>query len=110
MTHLKRLSCAAAVVAALGVPAGMALAEVVATIGQKGKSFSEKEVTVSPGDTVRFQNDDERAHNIMVTEGKSFNGGLQVPGDHTDITFDEPGDYTIGCAIHPTMEMVVHVK
>jgi plastocyanin len=80
-------------------------------ISQKGKQFSEKEVTIKKGDTLLFVNDDNIAHNVMSsTPGNTFNLGSQAPGKSTPVTFDKSGDIQVICAIHPGMKMLVKVS
>lgn len=80
------------------------------TIREKGKVFSETELTVKAGETVVFENDDKVAHNVMsMTPGNKFNLGLLKPGTATPVTFDTPGEIKIICAIHPSMKMTVKV-
>jgi len=80
------------------------------TIGQKGKVFSDPEVSLKKGDTLVFLNDDNIAHNVLsTTPGHQFNMGLIGPGHATPVTFDKAGDIQIFCAMHPTMKMVVKV-
>lgn len=80
------------------------------TINEKGKVFSQSEITVKAGDTVVFVNDDNIAHNVLSTApGNSFNLGLLEPGTSTPVTFNTPGEIPIICAIHPSMKMLVKV-
>jgi plastocyanin len=79
------------------------------TIHEKGKVFSQTEITVKAGDTLMFENDDNVAHNVMsTTPGNTFNMGLLKPGSATPVTFKTPGDILVICAIHPSMKL--HVK
>jgi plastocyanin len=104
MTSLKTI---AAVAFLAGISAAYAADR---TIGQKGKVFSEKEVTVKKGETLVFVNDDNIAHNVLsTTPAHKFNLGLIQPGHSTPVTFKTAGDLNILCAIHPTMKMVVKV-
>ncbi len=98
--------------AALAFLAGGSLALAAEkTIGQKGKQFSEKEVSIKKGDTLVFVNDDNIAHNVMSrTAGNTFNLGSQMPGKSTPVTFDKPGEIQVVCAIHPGMRMLVKVN
>ena len=97
-----------AVVAFLaGISAGYATER---TIGQKGKVFSQSEVSIKKGETLVFVNDDSIAHNVLSTSpAHRFNLGLIQPGHSTPVTFKNAGDLNIICAIHPTMKMVVKV-
>jgi plastocyanin len=100
-----------AVVLALAFASGSAVALAAErTIGQKGKVFSESSLTIKKGDVVVFMNDDNVSHNVMtVGSGADFNTGSQAPGDSTPIVFEKAGEFTILCAMHPRMKMVVKV-
>ena len=79
-------------------------------IGQKGKAFSDAEVTVKVGETLVYVNDDSVTHNILSTSaGNEFNLGSQEPGASTPATFKTAGDVKVMCAIHPRMQMAVKV-
>lgn len=79
-------------------------------IYQKGRVFSSENVSVKKGEALTFINDDSIPHNIMsATKGSEFNLGSQAPGTSTDVTFKEPGDVQVICAIHPRMKMMVKV-
>ena|SRR5262249_4149996 len=79
-------------------------------IGQKGKVFSETEVTLKVGETLVYVNDDNIVHNIFsTTAGNEFNLGTQEPGASVPVTFKAPGDVKVICAIHPRMQMTVKV-
>jgi plastocyanin len=94
---------------AVGYASVMAYAGAQHTITEKGKVFSQADITIKTGDTVVFVNDDNIAHNVMSNdEGNKFNLGLLQPGTSTPVTFDKAGEATILCAIHPSMKM--HVK
>jgi plastocyanin len=81
------------------------------TIYQEGKKFSEAEVSVKKDDSVTFTNKDPVTHNVFSsTEGMAFDLKTQKPGASTTITFDRAGDATVQCAIHPQMQMKVHVR
>jgi plastocyanin len=80
------------------------------TITQKGRIFSAESVTVKKGEALTFVNDDSVPHNIISTsKGNEFNLGSQPPGAATDVTFKEPGDALVICAIHPRMKMTVKI-
>jgi plastocyanin len=81
------------------------------SISQKGKAFSESVITIEKGDVVIFVNDDSVTHNVMSTDaGNEFNIGAQPPGVSTPVTFDKAGEFTILCAIHPRMKLIVKVN
>jgi plastocyanin len=80
------------------------------TITQKGRAFSSESITIKKGDSLTFVNDDTVPHNIFSTsKGNEFNLGSQSPGASTDVTFKEPGEVQVICAIHPRMKMTVIV-
>jgi len=81
------------------------------TITQKGKAFSTGEITIKAGDSVKFQNDDDTAHNVFSsTSAHEFNVGIQKSGVAGSQKFDKPGEVEVRCAIHPQMKLKVNVK
>ena len=100
-----------AIAAALGCLSGAMLALAAEPIiGQKGRIFSQTEVTIKSGDKLNFLNDDDIVHNVMSTSaGNEFNLGAQAPGISTPVTFKTKGDINVFCAIHPRMKMTVKV-
>ncbi|MEL7296145.1 MAG: plastocyanin/azurin family copper-binding protein [Pseudomonadota bacterium] len=79
-------------------------------VGQKDKMFSVDELTVSVGSTVEFRNEDPFFHNVYsLSDLKTFDLGSYPKGESRAVTFDQPGDVEIECAIHPSMIMTVHV-
>jgi len=79
-------------------------------IHQKGKVFSESEISVKKGETLTFVNDDTIMHNVLSTSpGNQFNLGQIKPGHSTPVTFNSAGEVKVICAIHPSMKMLVHV-
>lgn len=104
---MKSLKLIAVTAFLIGITAGYAADR---SIRQKGKVFSEAEVTIKKGETLVFVNDDNIAHNVLSTSAAhKFNLGLIQPGHSTPVTFKNAGDLNILCAIHPTMKMVVKV-
>jgi plastocyanin len=80
------------------------------TIHQKGKVFSETEITIKKGDTLVYLNDDTLVHNVLSTSpGNTFNLGSIGPGNSTPVTFKNAGEVQVICAIHPSMKMLVKV-
>lgn len=81
------------------------------TIRQKGKVFSEVEISVKKGEEILFLNDDTIAHNVLSTSpGNRFNLGLLQPGELRPVKFSAAGELKVICAIHPTMKMTVKVS
>ena len=80
-------------------------------ITQKDKAFSAAELTVKPGDTIVFKNDDDVTHNVFSqTSGFEFNSKTQAPGAEASVSFDKAGTVEVRCAIHPKMKAIVHVQ
>ncbi len=81
------------------------------TIHQQGRAFSVDSVAIKVGDTLTFLNDDNVPHNIAsLSKGNEFDLGSQRPGASTDVTFTEPGEVHVFCAIHPRMKLTVKVS
>ena len=98
-------------IVALGLASGSAVGLAAEkTISQKGRLFSEREVSLRTGETIVFLNDDTVAHSVLSTSvGNEFNLGAQLPGEATPVTFHSAGDVNVICAIHPRMRMTVKV-
>jgi plastocyanin len=80
------------------------------SISQKGRVFSEREISIKKGDAIRFVNDDDVFHNVLsVSPGNEFNLGSQGPGVSTPVTFTTAGTIDVVCAIHPRMKIAIKV-
>ena len=80
------------------------------TIHQKGRMFSSELTTVKKGEAITFLNDDTVPHNVVSTSpGNEFDLGSQRPGSSTEVTFTQPGEVQIICAIHPRMKITISV-
>ena len=90
--------------------AGTASAQTV--VSQKDKEFKPESLSIKAGQSVRFNNDDNVAHNVTVKapDGSLKNVGLQKVGEHSDVTFDKAGEHEVKCALHPKMKMMVKVQ
>ena len=110
LTTKKFLVIGAIAASFIGVTA-YAATSVTHVIDQSKLQFSEKSITVSRGDIIKFTNSDKTAHNILVKDGGMFvDSGLQQPGEPTEVPFTRPGNYKIMCAIHPKMQLDVTVE
>jgi plastocyanin len=70
--------------------------------------FQPKEITISPGDTVKWVNNKLAPHNA-VFEGStalSHKGLVFAPGESFESTFNEPGEYTYYCEPHRGAGMI----
>lgn len=102
---------------ALAFAAGVLSAAIVMAgpqieISQKGREFTPGEISIARGEAIQILNDDsDLLHHAYIESKKfSFDSGDQQPGSRTSITFPETGDFTVRCAIHPKMKLLVHVK
>lgn len=80
------------------------------TVHQKDKQFGAASLTIAPGDSIVFVNDDPVIHNVFASDDAfKFNLRAQKPGTSSGVAFDTPGTFHVRCAIHPTMKLVVTV-
>ena len=94
---------------------GYAALAATSTIIQSGQTFSETDLSVKVGDHVKFLNQDDVNHNILVQSGDDDDDakdvGVQAPGSPPlDVAFDHAGKFKIRCHIHPTMKLTVLVQ
>jgi plastocyanin len=79
-----------------------------------GRAFSETDVSIKAGDHIKFANQDDVNHNILVQEGDDDDNakdmGVQAPGASVDVPFDKSGKFKIRCHIHPSMKLNVDVQ
>jgi plastocyanin len=108
-THLRRVAIAGWMATAwLAAATAAASAEPVQIDIQKF-AFAPQEITIAPGTTVRWINDDETPHTVAADDAGFVSPGLDT-GDHYERTFDKEGDITYFCSVHPFMKGVVHVR
>jgi plastocyanin len=94
----------------LGVITNWALAAEI-TVIQKGIAFQPTQITVRPGDTVVFVNQDGFGHNVFSeSAGGAFDIGLQQPNQRTTVPFRRDGTFDVQCRIHPKMKLQVTVQ
>ena len=72
-------------------------------------SFSPNSLTVKPGTTVTWTNQDDIPHNVVSTE-KKFSSPVLDTDQHFSFKFQEPGTYPYYCKIHPKMTGAIVVK
>ena len=87
-------------------PATSPAAEVI--IGMAGLQFAPAHVVVSPGDTLRWRNDDTTFHQI-IADGGAFTSPLLAPGDEYAMTVVTPGYFPYHCELHQAMTGVLVV-
>ncbi len=74
----------------------------------RGLAYSEPEVTVSVGATVRWTNRDVVPHTVTSVDG-AWGSSLVKPGDYYEFTFKDTGEYSYYCIPHPFMKAKVVV-
>jgi len=95
--------------AALLIFAPAASAQDEVTVSIQDFFFEPDQITVAPGTTVTWVNDGEEPHTSTADDGTWDSGTLQ-PGESFSFTFDEPGDYSYLCEIHPDMTATITVS
>ncbi|HLK09665.1 MAG TPA: DUF2231 domain-containing protein [Candidatus Angelobacter sp.] len=72
----------------------------------KGIRFQPAELTVRPGQTVEFKNEDIVAHTVTADDG-SFDSGLIQPGSSWKMTIQKAGTLAYHCTPHPNMKALL---
>jgi plastocyanin len=74
-------------------------------------AFDPPNITVAPGTTVTWVNNDSAPHTVTATDpAGAFDSGTLQPGQSYSFTFTQPGTtYAYYCAIHPSMTGTVTV-
>jgi len=87
-----------------------------AKVGMQNVQFVPKDITVKPGETITFTNDESIPHDVHKTSGpgKDFSsgdtGGMQQ-GDTFKLKLTEAGEYGYVCNVHaPGMAGTITVK
>jgi amicyanin len=68
----------------------------------RAHGFSTPSVTVRPGTTVTWINQDDDAHTVTSTSNAFRSPGLDT-GETFSYTFTQPGTYEYFCTLHPLM-------
>ena len=90
-------------------PTKSATVKPVVVVHMKNFAFVPDTVTIAPGQTVRWVNDDDTPHTITASD-KSFDSGNLNKKDAWTYAFAKPGTYAYICAYHPYMKAKVVVK
>jgi plastocyanin len=72
-------------------------------------AFAPQQVTVTPGTTIVWTNQDGAPHTV-TSDDKSFASKGMDTGDKFEHTFTSEGDFRYICTVHPFMTGVVHVR
>jgi plastocyanin len=73
-------------------------------------AFDAQTITVPPGATVTWINDDDAPHTVVADDGKSFRSKVLDTGDRFSFTFTSAGTWGYFCSVHPHMTGKVVVK
>lgn len=72
-------------------------------------AFDPAQITIQPGATVVWTNDDSVPHTVTANDG-AFDSGIFDPGANFSWTFDQPGSFAYACQLHPQMQGTVTVE
>jgi plastocyanin len=81
----------------------------VSTVSMDHSTFTPSEITVAPGTTVTWVNNETMPHSV-VDLNKAFRSKTLVKDATFSFTFTTAGDYSYLCSIHPNMKGKVIVK
>ena len=110
--HALRLTVLFAALAStpcLAEDANNAGAGLVATVSMDHTTFIPGEITVAPGTTVTWVNNEDMPHNVADLS-KGFRSKILAKDDKFSFTFTTAGEYNYLCLIHPNMKGKVVVK
>ncbi|MDP9172750.1 MAG: cupredoxin family copper-binding protein [Planctomycetota bacterium] len=92
-------------------PAANAGASAATSVVVDNFSYKPKELVVSVGAKVTWQNHDDVPHTVTSKDGPAaFDSGAMDTDDRFSFIFTKPGTYTYFCKIHPMMTGTVVVK
>ena len=72
-------------------------------------AFAPAEITIAPGESVTWTNDDGAPHGLEYNDGAKGTD-LLLPGASFSRRFDQPGTYDYNCSVHPYMTGRVVVR
>jgi plastocyanin len=72
-------------------------------------TFEQPSVTVRPGTTVTWVNDDDIPHTV-VANNQSFKSNVLDTGDRFSFTFAKAGQFEYFCSLHPHMTARITVR
>ena len=80
------------------------------SMDQRSMKFIPHILVVAQGDTVKFLNNDNVAHNVYSPDGEGYNLGTFKEHQDASYTFKNTGAYSQLCSIHPEMLAYVFVS
>ena len=99
--------CGVAALAAIAL--GAAAPAPTALVKSDNFTFSPQVLTVAPGTTVTWANEDDTPHTIVAND-KSFRSKALDTDERYSMTFAKPGTYEYFCSLHPHMTAKIVVK
>jgi len=72
-------------------------------------TFSPADLTITPGTTVTWVNNDDIPHAVVETE-KTFRSKALDTDNKFSFTFTNPGEFSYFCSLHPHMTGKITVK
>ena len=78
------------------------------SVRMAGSRFEPSVLTIAPGETVRWFNDDALPHTVSATDG-SWDSGNLAPGQGFKRPFDAARSYAYLCRYHPGMTGTIEV-
>jgi plastocyanin len=75
------------------------------------QQYTPAEISAAKGDSLRFVNDDETAHEVFVpTVSFGLDLGKQEPGEERTTVLGQRGAFEVECVFHPHMLLTVTVE
>jgi LPXTG-motif cell wall-anchored protein len=85
-----------------------ATASATRTVAMRNIEFKPRNITIDPGDTVQWRNEDPERHNALGENG-SFETPVIEDGETSSHTFSQKGSYPYFCSLHAGMEARITV-
>jgi plastocyanin len=107
-----RIATLAALLAVILCAAGVAAARVkpqTHTVTIEGMRFEPEVLTLAPGDTIVWINQDLVSHTATSKTG-GFDSKDIPPGKSWKLTVRKTGDFAYTCTFHPAMKATLRVK
>jgi plastocyanin len=80
-------------------------------IRMAGQQYQPAEIKAAHGDSIRFVNDDDVAHEVFVPSvGFGLDLGKQEPGEEKVIPLANKGNFEVECVFHQDMLLAVTVE
>ena len=79
------------------------------SMDQRGMKFIPHILVATQGDSVKFLNNDNVAHNVYSPDGEGYNLGTFKQNEDASYTYGKVGVYAQLCSIHPEMLAYVFV-